>query len=158
MVGFCRETVVALESEKRLVSDQLHVNAIQEVARHCIRASASHAPALGLFMLTCASQLLARQGATLIDVQICTDLILCAEASSPFDAINIMLCHESLQAERPGVLNDALFYAIGLWCHLFSLRPSTMDACTLYAFLTATTELISGDTSLPMCAANIRKL
>lgn len=140
----------ALESpEASQGNDGSDVGALTEVARQLLQGPMP--PALAPCMLACAAQLLAKASSSAVDAQLCSDLVLLAEASAPLHAINTLLEHNMLDTECPGVFADSMFHAVGIWCHVFSLRPSTMEQDVLYQFLDMLRTLIRKSEGLAMC-------
>lgn len=104
--------------------------------------------ALSPCMLTCAAQILATERCTPEDTELCRTLVSTAEAHKPIAAVRTLLGHQMLKTECPGVFADSVFYAIGTWFHLFSLRTCTMEKEVLYQFLSMMSELMQNNNGL----------
>eukprot|EP00892_Ulva_mutabilis_P002469 jgi/Ulvmu1/12222/UM086_0012.1 len=140
----CRDVVESLEApETAKHADADHTDAIIALSEHILISPLSETPALAPCMLSCAAQLLARGSGVEADkAEICRKLVLAAETCSPIVAVNELLSHQALTAEHPGGFTDAIFYAIGSWCHVFPLKPSTMATDVLYEFLSVMSKLL----------------
>lgn len=139
----------------RKETQSAHTDALIRLAAHFLDSPISDKPALAPCMLACAAQLLAGRTHEGPDTdETCRRLVLVAESCSPITAVQELLSHESLATECPGVFADAIFYTIGTWCRVFSLRPSTMEKVVLYQFLAMMSELLYiNDGVLTACAA-----
>lgn len=145
-----RGTEDVMESPQKLQGcSHGDVDSLVLVGRYYLEGRALEA--LSPCMLTCAAQILATERCTPEDTELCRNLVLTAEAHKPIAAVRTLLGHQMLKAECPGVFADSIFYAVGTWCHLFSLRTCTMEKEVLYQFLSMMSELMQSSSGLAMC-------